>query len=143
MLSSFYRVSYQGFNFVISHWTQIVKFTVIGFLTFGINLLVFHIFYHYFELDYRLAITFAYIISLISHYLLHRYFTFRANGQNIKNSIFKYVVMLAINYVIIISVVWFITEVVSGSPYWGLVLSTAITASFSFFFMKYFVFVEY
>ena len=134
------RLSRCWIYFVNDHWAQFVKFAGIGFLTFGINFLAFHIFFSVLRLDYRLAVTFAYMITVISHFLLHRYFTFGASEQKIERNLFKYAVMLTLNYVIIISVVWLVTDVMKGSPYIGLILSTAVTASFSFFFMKYFVF---
>lgn len=52
----------------------------------------------------------------------------------------KYLLMLAFNYVVTMTVVWLVVEVVGLTPYIGVIASAAKTASASFFLMKYFVF---
>lgn len=52
----------------------------------------------------------------------------------------KYLLMLAFNYVVTMTVVWLMVEVVKLIPYIGVIASPATTASASLFLMKYFVF---
>lgn len=127
-------------NYVITHYKQIVKFTSVGFTTFGIYVLSFHIFYGHIKLDYRVAVSIAYIITIISHFLLHRTFTYHATEQALIHNIWKYLLMLVINYFITLIVIWFVVDIINHSPYIGLIASTAVTAFISFFAMKYFVF---
>jgi len=126
--------------YLITHYVQLIKFTTVGFTTFGINLLSFHIFYGLVQLDYKIAVSIAYVISVISHFLLHRSITYRATEQALAHNLWKYLLMLAVNYAITLTVMWFVVNVVKKSPYIGLVATTAITAIVSFFVMKYFVF---
>lgn len=51
----------------------------------------------------------------------------------------KYLLMLAVNYGIILTVAGLVVEIVGWPPYIGVIASTAATASTSFFIMKYFV----
>lgn len=48
--------------------------------------------------------------------------------------------MLAFYYVVTMTVVWLVVEVVGLTPYIGVIASAATTASESFFLMMYFVF---
>ena len=109
-------------------------------MTFGIYISSFHLFYGLFSLDYKIAVSLAYLVTVICHFLLHRVFTFSAGEQYLMHNAGKYLVMLALNYAIAMTVVWLVVEVVGVSPYIGVVASTAATASASFFIMKYFVF---
>lgn len=131
-----------GLRYLAEHRTQLAKFIGVGLVTFWINFLFFHVFYGLFHLDYRIAVSLAYVITVIFHFLLHRVFTFEAAEQHFGHNTGKYVVMLVLNYTITVVAVWFVVEVLRLSPYVGVVASTAATASTSFFFMKYFVFVS-
>ena len=127
-------------RYLAEHRLQIVKFAVIGFLTLGINFISFHLFYGLFRLDYRIAVSLAYIVTVSCHFSLHRIFTFRATDQQIAHNAGKYLFMLIMNYGITLTVVWLVVEIVGWSPYVGVIASSAATASASFFIMKYFVF---
>lgn len=127
-------------EYIVLHRTQLVVFIIIGFLTFGINFGSFHLFFGKFHLDYKLATSFAYVITLVSHFLLHRSFTFKASQQKIKNNIGKYFCMLFVNYMNALVTMWFLINILRESPYLGIVASTGTSAIISFFMMKYFVF---
>jgi putative flippase GtrA len=127
-------------RYIIEHRLQLTKFVIVGFVTFGINFSFFHLFYGLLGLDYRIAVSLAYVITVISHFLLHRFFTFSAKEQYLIHNAGKYLLMLALNYAITMTVVWLVVEVVGVSPYIGVIASAATTASASFFIMKYFVF---
>lgn len=133
-------------NFILDYFKvnfyQLIKFIFIGVVTFGINFLSFHCFYGICAFDYKIAVTFAYMLTVISHFILHRVFTFQVKGneQQLGHNIFKYSLMLTLNYMTTITVMWMTVEIIHGSAYFGLIASTAATASLSFFIMKYFVF---
>lgn len=127
-------------RYLAEHRLQLAKFVIVGLLTFGINFLFFHLFYGLFHWDYRIAVSVAYVLTVISHFLLHRIFTFSAAEQQMAHTAGKYLLMLAVNYGITLTVVGLAVEVAGWSPYIGVIASTAATASTSFFVMKYFVF---
>jgi len=127
-------------RYAYEHRVQLAKFTLVGITTFGINFLAFHLFYGVAGLDYRVAVSFAYVITVVSHFLLHRFFTFRAGEQQLIHNAGKYLLMLALNYAITVTVAWVVVEVIRISPYFGVIASTGVTALTSFFVMKYFVF---
>jgi putative flippase GtrA len=130
----------RAMRYLAEHRTQIAKFVTVGLVTFGINFLFFHVFFGWFQWDYRVAVSLAYVITVISHFSLHLLFTFSAAEQQFVHNAGKYLLMLALNYGMTLAVVGLVVEVAKLSPYIGVIASTAATASMSFFVMKYFVF---
>jgi len=127
-------------NFLNSHKLQLTIFIIVGVVTFCINLGSFHIFYAIAQLDYKLAASIAYVITVICHFLMHRTFTFAAADQKVVHGLWKYLFMLGLNYTTLLIVMWFFVDILKVSPYFGLIASTGLTAFTSFFMMKYFVF---
>ena len=128
-------------RYLVQYRIQLAKFVVVGVVTFAINFLSFHLFFDVlFQWDYRIAVSLAYVITVICHFSLHRIFTFKATEQQLGHNAAKYMIMLAVNYGITLTVVWLAVEVARSSPYIGVVASAATTASMSFFLMKYVVF---
>jgi putative flippase GtrA len=129
-------------QYALAHRAQLAKFTVVGFLVFGIYVGCFHVFYRIVGLDYKVAVSLWYVVAVACHFLLHRFFTFGAAEQDLVHHTWKYLLMLGLNYGVSLGVVWIAVEVVRISPYFGLVASTGVTAGISFFMMKHFVFDE-
>ncbi len=127
-------------TFLNNHKIQLVQFFIVGLIIFCINLASFHISYSIVQLNYTLAASMAYIITVLAHFLLHRRFTFAATQQNVASSVWKYLVMLGLNYLILLFVMWLAVDVIKTSAYFGLIASTVMTACINFFMMKYFVF---
>jgi putative flippase GtrA len=129
-------------NYAATHRVQLARFVFVGFLTFGINISCFHFFYGLLAYDYKVAVSLAYLMTLVSHFFLHRFFTFAAGEQALIHHTWRYLLMLGLNYILSISVVWITVEIAGISPYFGVVASTGVTAFSSFFVMKHFVFRE-
>lgn len=129
-------------RYLSEHWVQIATFGFVGVVTFGINFGFFHLFYGLCDWNYRIAISLAYLITIVSHFLLHRLFTFSATDQQISANVAKYLFMLAVNYGVTLAAMEIVVEFAGLSPYFGVVASAFGTASTSFFMMKYFVFKE-
>lgn len=127
-------------RYILDHRWQLTKFAVVGVLTFGVNFLMFHLFYGLAGVDYRVSVSLAYVITVVSHFMLHRFFTFEAAEQALAHNVGRYLAMLCLNYAITITTAWFVVEALGLSPYFGVIASTAATACTSFFVMKYFVF---
>lgn len=127
-------------QYACEHRLQVAKFVIVGFVTFGIYFTSFHLFYGLAGIDYKIAVSLAYVITVISHFLLHRFFTFGAGDQLLAHNAAKYLLMLGLNYTITLMIVWFVVEILKISPYFGVIASTAATTCSNFFVMKYFVF---
>ncbi len=127
-------------TFLKSHKIQLTKFVAVGLISFCVYFSFFHLCYGVARIDYKLAASLAYIITVISHFLLHRAFTFGARAQKMVHGIWKYLLMLAFNYLTMLTVMWIFVDIIEGSPYLAVIVSTAFTSLFNFFVMKYFVF---
>lgn len=127
-------------RYLLEHRWQLAKFILVGGITFGIKLSMVYVFYGLGKLDYRVSVSLAYWITVICHFLLHRFFTFEAADQQMVHNLGKYLAMLGLNYAITLLMAWFVVEVLGLSLYYSVVADTAVTAITSFFVMKYFVF---
>ena len=127
-------------DYLREHKWQIVRFVVVGGLTFALYFLLFRVLYGGLGLGYKAAISFAYVVTVCCHFLLHRSFTFGISQGGMGIHLGRYGAMLVLNYLITLAVMWTIVEMLRISPYWGPLASTGITATSSFFVMKHFVF---
>jgi putative flippase GtrA len=129
-------------HYWLTNFGELCRFGLVGIATFGVNFLSFSVFFGLLHLDYRVAISLAYVFTVCCHFLLNKTFTFGATEQRLRHNAPRYVLMLGFNYVITITASWLTVEVLGASPYFGVVASTAGTALSSYFVMKYFVFRE-
>jgi putative flippase GtrA len=117
------------------------RFILVGILTFGLNNIFFTIFNSGLDIEYKRSISIAYILTVLSHFLMHRFFTYRNHDEkSLRQSVSKYSVMLCINYAITLLISIFTVEVLKISPYFGILFSTGATALTSFIMMNHFVF---
>jgi putative flippase GtrA len=128
------------FSYVKLHRMQLGKFVGVGFTTAAIYFSCFFLFYTKLSLDYRFSSFCAYVLTVSCHFLLNRFFTFRAKEQHLGFNGLKYLSMLALNYGVMLGIVCFSVSVLHQSPYIGLLFSNCLTPFISFFLMKYFVF---
>jgi len=127
-------------DYLREHRGQIVRFVIVGVLTFILYFSLFRFLYGSAGFDYKVAISLAYIVTVLCHFLLNRFFTFNARQRSLGLHAGRYGLMLVLNYVITLFVMWTVVEIIRISPYFGAVVSTAVTAASSFFVMKHFVF---
>ena len=130
----------QVITYFKQHRIQILRFAVVGIITFILYYFLFWLFFGLLILNYRLAITFAYIITVITHFTLHRLYTYRKGKSPILGHLGRYGTMLAINYATTLIITIATVEIVNQSPYFGVFIATCITTFLNFIIMKYFVF---
>jgi putative flippase GtrA len=127
-------------DYLREHRAQITRFVIVGISTFVLYFLLFRVLFGGLGLGYKGAITIAYAVTVMCHFLLNRFFTFNVEQRDLGLHAGRYILMLLLNYLITLAVMWTIVEVVGISPYFGAVVSTLVTAASSFFVMKHFVF---
>ncbi|OGT34308.1 MAG: hypothetical protein A3C44_07555 [Gammaproteobacteria bacterium RIFCSPHIGHO2_02_FULL_39_13] len=118
----------------------VIFYCLIGGLSATVYFGVFALFFQGFHVHYQLAISFAYIMSVITHFTMNRYFTFAVNGKNLQKHIVKYVVMVMVNYVITMTIVYFIVSELQCSPYFGMVSAIGVTVLSGYMMARYWVF---
>jgi putative flippase GtrA len=127
-------------NYLQSNSGEIARFVLVGFETFLLKLVLLYVLYGIFGYPYKIAVTAAFFAAVINHYFLSRYFTYAAGKSAVKLSAARYLVQLSSNYLLTLMVVTACVEWGHLSPYWGVVISTAMGATISYLLMKYFVF---
>ncbi|OPY60428.1 MAG: GtrA-like protein [Syntrophorhabdaceae bacterium PtaU1.Bin034] len=122
--------------------TLIARFGLVGIITFALNCFLLWLFYGVAALDYRIAVSIAYVLVVVAHFLLNRAFTYKARGSSILGQVGKYTGMLISNYFLTLIITMCTVELCSLSPYWGAVFATMASAVSSFILMKHFVFYD-
>lgn len=128
--------------YLVKNHKLILRFGLVGIVTFMLSYFIAWLFYGVLALDYRLAVTVAFVITVIAHFILNRTFTYKTTGSPVVHQAWKYGMMLAINYMINLFASIITVEEFGFSPYLGVIFATMITAGSSFFLMKHFVFLQ-
>jgi putative flippase GtrA len=130
------------FSYVTRHKWQLLRFLIVGITTFALNFCLIWLLYGKALLDYRIAVSCAYFITVVAHFILNRSFTYGQKGGSIAPDTLKYGIMLLVNYLITLSITTATVELAKLTPYYGIVFATVATAFSSFILMKHFVFVR-
>lgn len=117
-----------------------VKFSIVGGTTAVIYFLVMVAVDYSIGLNYIISVSIAFFVSTAFHYLMNMCFTFRAVAKPLGRQVFRYIVMLLMNYLITIVVVNFCVERLCLSAYTGVWVSLIFTTSIGYFFARDWVF---
>ncbi len=118
----------------------ITRFGLVGIITFALNYSLVWLFYGVAALDYRIAVSIAYVLVVVVHFLLSRTFTYKAHSSPVLDHVGKYLGMLISNYFLTLIITICTVELCGLAPYWGVVFATIANAASSFIVMKRFVF---
>jgi len=128
-------------TYLQKNFNKIKKFIFVGIITFCLNNSLLWFFINIYQIQYQISFTFSYILTILFHFLIHKYITFLDIETNkIPLNINKYIIMLIINFIISFSIVSIIVEIFYMSPYAGSLISVMFTALSSFTIMNHFVF---
>jgi len=110
-----------------SHLLAFTKFGLVGTATATIYFFFMWIADVIFELPYIVAVSLAYFVSTVFHFLANRHSTFAAALGSYERQVARYLVMLFINYLIAILIVGLCVERLHLSPYIGVCASVLFT----------------
>ncbi|MGH8557619.1 MAG: GtrA family protein [Methylococcales bacterium] len=127
--------------YVTVHRWQILRFCIVGVVTFVLNFFLIWLFYGKAEWDYRVAVSCAYVVTVSAHFLLNRSFTYGHRGGSVTFDSARYLFVLFVNYLITLGITSATVEAFGLSPYHGVIFSVMVTAFSSFLLLKHFVFV--
>jgi putative flippase GtrA len=119
---------------------QIIRFCIVGILTFILHLIIFNISINYLGLSLSLSSTSAFWLTTLIHFTLNRNFVFKiSNNAFIKQKI-NYLIMILSNYVITLVGLYIIINILKYNPFINIFISTIICVIFNYLWMKNFVF---
>jgi putative flippase GtrA len=113
---------------VVGGLTALIYF---GLIALGIEVL---------KIDYRIAVSIAYAFAVSFHFLANRKFTFRVVDNKVIRQSIRYLGVLLINYLITISVVFFLVTKHGASTYLSAAISIIVTVGVGYFASKFWVF---
>lgn len=118
---------------------SIVLFLVIGTLSAIVYFICFTFCYKILLVDYQIAVSISYVLSVLTHFVGNRVITFKSY-TNISKQIIKYVILVGVNYIITFIIMYFIVAKCLLSPYLGIIFSIAVTFSVGYGMSKYWIF---
>jgi len=121
---------------------EIVRFCAVGFVTALIYFFVIGFLYDVMKWGYLFAVTLAFIFSTAFHFLANRSYTFNSHSRSIARQLFRYIVLIVINYLITILIVKYFVEILDLHPYLGVLMSTFLTVMVGYMLSNFWVFNE-
>lgn len=125
---------------LLSHFLAVFKFGMVGAVTAAIYFLVMWVADSVLLFNYIAAVSVAYVISTIFHFLANRHFTFGAVKEHHGYQLFRYLAMWGLNYFITVAIVGICVEKFLLSAYIGVCVSVAFTMITGYILSRYWVF---
>lgn len=113
-----------------------ITYVIIGFTTAGLYFGSFVVFYHWGHLHYIIAISIAYLISMIFNFTANRCITFSHQERKWHLQLAKYLCVALLNYIISVITVHIVVENIHLSPYLGTVCAIGMTVMSGYLFSK-------
>ena len=129
-----------GIQSPFTHLHGFIKFGLVGVTTAVIYFLVMWFSDEILGIQYTVAVSLAYVVSTLFHFLANRHFTFGADHGHRKSQIVRYLIMWIINYLITMLVVGLSVETIHLSPYIGVCVSVLFTMCVGYILGRYWVF---
>ena len=127
-------------TFLKENKLSIISFLSIGILSSILYLLVFNLLLHIFGMHYQVALSIAYVSSVVFYFIINRRYTFRSHGHTLYRQLIRFMGLLVINYFITLLIVRYVVEMLFLSPSFGIVLSIGATFVTNYFMGKFWVF---
>jgi putative flippase GtrA len=115
-------------------------FLAIGLTTFIFYFLLFSFLWEVLKINYRVAISIAYISAITFYFFANRRFTFKANHQSAGGQVKRFLILMGLNYLITLSLVHYTVEILHLPPYSGMLLAVITTTISNYFIGKLWVF---
>lgn len=119
---------------------RLIRFGTVGAATAVLYFGLLALFLHYWRMDYRFAVTIAYIISVGFHFLSNRRFTFDAQQHSAFVQLARYLILVGLSYVLTISIVAFVVERMKVDVMWAVAAAVAATTVIGFLASRYWIF---
>lgn len=127
-------------QYYVTHRKSILLFLFVGFLSAAVNFGTFTVLWKWVGLNYKVAVSFAYVLSVIVHFVVNRKLTFQSDHTHFLLQMPRYLTMILINYLITLGITRIVVEVLHLSPYLGILFSIGVTINVSFLMLRYWVF---
>lgn len=117
---------------------ELIKFGIVGLLNNGVFIFFYYIFLN-FKINYIVANTLAYLISILNAYYFNKKFVFKTNIKGIK-SLLKTYISYGITFLISTGLLYVMVDFIKISSYIAPIISLFITIPINFLMNKYWTF---
>jgi putative flippase GtrA len=130
----------------LTGWSKLVDkrsaffFLVVGAVTTFSYFGLFALFYNLLHMHYRLAISIAYLLAILIHFMGNRILAFQSHGNYLTRHVLRFAAMVLMNYVITMIVMHAVVTEFNLSPYLGILFSIALTVGVGYLVAKFWVF---
>ena len=121
---------------------QIIRFCIVGVLTFIMHLIIFYILNDHLGIGLTFSSTYAFWLTTLIHFILNRNFVFKKSTNSLIKQKINYLIMIFSNYVITLVGLYIIMNILKYNPYINIFFSTIINVIFNYLWMKNFVFLN-
>jgi putative flippase GtrA len=129
-----------NYKFTTDH-SHFIIFLFVGGITTLVYYVTFYSSFYFLNQQYfKLSVTIAYFTSVIIHYLGNRYLTFKSIEQPIALQLWKYLLLLLINYFITLVVTVISKSYLGISPSLSILMAVVCTIWVSYILSHYWVF---
>jgi len=90
--------------------------------------------------NYQIPVTLSYIIAITFRFFCNRHITFKSTDSYLASQVFRYLVMILINYILTIVTVHAVVQWFFLSPSLGMITSIVVTAFTGFALSKFWVY---
>jgi putative flippase GtrA len=119
---------------------KLASFVIVGGVTAGLYFALLALFLEIMKLDYRLGVSAAYLLAITFHFYFNRRLTFRAGIANIAPQVVRYLFLAFANYLLTLTVVFVVVEILQSNIYLGVMLAILVIVVFSYVVSKVWVF---
>ena len=119
---------------------KILRFILVGFATFIFHAITFYSIHKILLVDIFKSATIAFLLTLIVHYLLNKYYTFQINEGRVKVELVMYLLLQIFNYITTIVILYFILNILIISPYYNTLISTIFNMIINYMVMNRIIF---
>jgi len=119
---------------------QIARYLLVGLTTFCVYFALLHIIVDLFAVRYPLAVAIAYPVAVLVHFFFNRKYTFRPTGDTLVRQIVRYLIMMAVSYVLQVSTIYALYELLGVDFYFAVICGIGTTLVLGFVLQKRWVF---
>lgn len=127
-------------NIISANMGSLFIFLIVGGLTAGFYVSFFTLLWKMLHLNYQVAISISYIVSVILYFFANKKFTFKNSGNTMAQQVPRYLFLLLINYLVTLTVMHITVELLSFPPYIGIFAAIGITCMLSYSLSRLWIF---
>ena len=120
-----------------------IKFSIVGFIGYIINLSIYSICIYFLGFYYLFAATISFIAAVTSNYVLNHYFTFKVNGSSPNLiSYSRFVSICLFGYAVNMVVLFILVDKIGFGPVISQLIAVGVASVSNFIGSKLFVFIK-